>query len=213
MASVWSTGVAEGAKVLDIKSATEAVKILTNEGIEGEFLGGRFVMKIADEREVAAALEHLAWDDQAHLLNYHPQSDPKFSRRYSENEVMREALRENGERTEEPIREEVTEKLRKEVDRVFDQSHDPAANVAIARVQAMNAACAALIQGDGRAQASLKWQAASNAQERYALLSPFLAFAPGELDEYFPEGYGVEFPETLTPLRQLKLWRRAEVSY
>jgi hypothetical protein len=211
LASVWSTGVASGAKILDIKSATEAVKILTDGGIHGEDLRVHFNIELKDEREVAAALEHLNWDEKTHLLTYIPQSDPKLSRHYEEPELVRERL-------ERDLRERI-EKLKKDVDRAFIQEPqktvgcDPVANVAIARVEAMNLACAAFIQAEGRTKAALKWKGTPNVQERYALLSPFLAFAPREFDKYFPEGYEVEFPETLTPLWQLKLSRRAEVNY
>lgn len=72
-------------------------------------------------------------------------------------------------------------------------------NLARSRAEALNVAAAAYFQAVGAQTASAAWGAAGN-DGRYALLSPYLAFAPGSLGAYMPSGYSVTFSSD--PLRQ-----------
>lgn len=74
-------------------------------------------------------------------------------------------------------------------------------NLARSRAEALNVAAAAYFQAVGRQTASSAWSNAASSEARYALISPYLAFAPGTLAAYVPSGYTVTFSAT-DPLRQ-----------
>lgn len=73
-------------------------------------------------------------------------------------------------------------------------------NLARSRAEALNMAAAAYFQAVGNQTASGAWAGAAGDQARYLLLSPYLAFAPGTLVSYMPNGYSVTF-STNDPLR------------
>ena len=81
---------------------------------------------------------------------------------------------------------------------------DAERNVAIARAEAINMAMATLIQVRGRTTASSDWTAASSDQDKYTLLTPYLAYAEANLTDYVPGGYTITF-YTLDPLRKVGL--------
>lgn len=81
---------------------------------------------------------------------------------------------------------------------------DAERNVAIARAEAINMAMATLIQVRGRTTASSAWSSAATDQDRYALLTPYLAYAETNLTDYVPGGYSVTF-NTIDPLRKVTL--------
>jgi len=72
-------------------------------------------------------------------------------------------------------------------------------NLARSRAEALNVAAAAYFQAVGTQAASSAWSAAGNSA-RYALVSPYLAFAPASLSSYMPSGYSVTFSSD--PIRQ-----------
>lgn len=74
-------------------------------------------------------------------------------------------------------------------------------NLARSRAEALNVATAAYFQSVGRQAASAAWTNAANNEARYALVSPYLAFAPSTLSAYMPTGYSATF-STTDPLRQ-----------
>lgn len=73
-------------------------------------------------------------------------------------------------------------------------------NLARSRAEALNVAAAAFYQARGVQSAAAAWQAAGSDEARYALLAPYLAFAPASLASYMPAGYTAEFSAT-DPLR------------
>ncbi|MEX1111111.1 MAG: prepilin-type N-terminal cleavage/methylation domain-containing protein [Chthoniobacterales bacterium] len=74
-------------------------------------------------------------------------------------------------------------------------------NLARARAEALNVAAAAYFQAVGRQAATAAWTGAANSDTRYALISPYLAFASTNLAGFMPTGYSVSF-STTDPLRQ-----------
>ncbi|MEM6910515.1 MAG: prepilin-type N-terminal cleavage/methylation domain-containing protein [Verrucomicrobiota bacterium] len=91
---------------------------------------------------------------------------------------------------------------------------DSEKSLAIARAEAINMAVSSLIQSQGRVQATTAWAAASSDQNKYALINPYLAYAPTTVTEFMPTGYTLEFPNSLAVLSKVKLWRGAtEIIY
>lgn len=82
-------------------------------------------------------------------------------------------------------------------------------NLARSRAEALNMAAAAYFQAVGTQTASSVWSGAGN-DTRYALLSPYLAFAPASLSSYMPSGYSVTFSSD--PLRQKATLQRGSTS-
>jgi len=78
-------------------------------------------------------------------------------------------------------------------------------NVAIARVEALNMAVNAYIQSKGRKAALAHWAGLKTDQKRYIALSPFLAFAPTELEDYLPDGFTTAFQSNLEKAVKLPL--------
>ena len=87
---------------------------------------------------------------------------------------------------------------------------DAEQNLAVTRAEAVNMAIAAFIQSRGRANAEAAWDDTTNAQQRYSLLAPFLAFAPVTESEYMPgdanEGYYLDYPSSLASLRKVDMY-------
>ena len=77
-------------------------------------------------------------------------------------------------------------------------------NLAIARAEAVNLAIANMIQVRGRSQASLDW-ASKTDDQRYALISLYLAFGETTLTGYLPSGYDIDFPASLDRLTKVLL--------
>jgi len=78
-------------------------------------------------------------------------------------------------------------------------------NLAVARAETVNMAIASFIQSRGMKNAEQAWMDAEGGQEHYILLAPFLAFAPAELEDYMPDGYGIAFSESLLPPKKVAL--------
>jgi prepilin-type N-terminal cleavage/methylation domain-containing protein len=89
---------------------------------------------------------------------------------------------------------------------------DSESHLAVARVEALNLAIASYIQAKGLSTAESNWTGSD--QERYALVAPYLAYAPDNLTDYMPTGYGATMPATLSPLRTVTLTKSGtEISY
>lgn len=82
-------------------------------------------------------------------------------------------------------------------------------NLARSRAEALNVAAAAYFQAVGSQAASSAWSGAGNSA-RYALVSPYLAFAPASLSSYMPSGYTVTFSSD--PIRQKATLTRGTTS-
>lgn len=89
---------------------------------------------------------------------------------------------------------------------------DAERNLAIARCESINMAMATYIQVRGRTQAVTDWNAASTAQAKYALISPYLSFSETNLTDYVPNGYSITF-NTIDPLKKVKLMQDTTVIY
>ncbi len=82
---------------------------------------------------------------------------------------------------------------------------DSEEHLAIARAEALNLAMASYVQAQGQTAAATGWAGADDAAERYALLAPYLAYAPATVADYMPGGYSVALPATLLPLTKAAL--------
>ena len=78
----------------------------------------------------------------------------------------------------------------------------PLTELAIARAEEINLAAAAYIESCGPDLADQAWREAGVAQERYQLLSSFIAFSPRNLDAYMPEEYQIVLWEDLSERAQ-----------
>jgi len=71
------------------------------------------------------------------------------------------------------------------------------AQLAIARAEEINRAVAAYVENCGEDLAGQAWSEAGVADERYQLLTSFIAFSPRSLDEYMPENFELVLWEDL----------------
>ena len=72
--------------------------------------------------------------------------------------------------------------------------------MAISRAEALNMAIASYVQSKGRTQAIADWSGFSTEAQRYAALSPYLAFAPDAFSDFQPGGFTIDIPDDLTKL-------------
>jgi hypothetical protein len=86
-------------------------------------------------------------------------------------------------------------------------------NLGITRAEAVNMATVAFIQSRGRERAEAEWIAAAGVQERYELLSPYLAFAPKNFEDFMPAGYSVVLPKDLRTLSKVPLLQGLVIRY
>jgi len=82
---------------------------------------------------------------------------------------------------------------------------DSEESLAISRAEAINLSMASYVQAHGQASATAGWTAAGNADARYALLAPYLAYAPSTFAAYMPGGYSITLPTNLLPLSKVAL--------
>lgn len=73
-------------------------------------------------------------------------------------------------------------------------------NLARARAETLNMAIAAYVQAVGTNVAQSNWAGAANDNARYALISPYIAFAETNLTLFTPNGYTNTLPTTISPL-------------
>lgn len=88
---------------------------------------------------------------------------------------------------------------------IIRMKQDSEVNLAIARSEAVNMAVASYIQANGRSVAVAGWAAATNADDRYALIKPYLAFAPESFADYMPQGYVITLPTAIASLQKVAL--------
>lgn len=85
---------------------------------------------------------------------------------------------------------------------------DTEINLAIARAEAANMAVASYVQANGHATAAGTWGTGSAPADnvaRYALIAPYLAFAPASVNDYVPNGYTLTLPTNLASLSKATL--------
>jgi prepilin-type N-terminal cleavage/methylation domain-containing protein len=82
---------------------------------------------------------------------------------------------------------------------------DSEESLAISRAEALNLSTASYIQAHGQTGAVAGWAGATTQSTRYALLAPYLAFAPAAYTDYMPGGYSVTLPATILPLTKVAL--------
>jgi len=92
---------------------------------------------------------------------------------------------------------------------IVQMRRDSEDNLARARAEALNMAAAAYFQAVGSQAASSAWSSAGN-NARYALVSPYLAFAAPSLSSFMPAGYSATFSSD--PLRQKVAVQRGSTS-
>lgn len=80
---------------------------------------------------------------------------------------------------------------------VFNGGDSPLAELAIARAEEINVAAAAYVDSCGPDLAARAWREAGGAEERYQLLSSFMAFSPQSLAEYTPDRFEILLWEEL----------------
>ncbi len=90
------------------------------------------------------------------------------------------------------------------VPNIVEIKQDSERNLAISRAEAVNVAIVAYLQANGRENVAPTW-ATLNDQQRYSLLIPYLAFAPEQLSDFVPKGYGLRLPGNLESLRKSEL--------
>lgn len=86
---------------------------------------------------------------------------------------------------------------------------DGEVKLAIARAEAINMSIAAYIQAQGRSTAVSSWTTAATSDtdsaKRYALIKPYLAFAPNAFADYMPGTYTITLPTDITSLTKVAL--------
>ena len=82
---------------------------------------------------------------------------------------------------------------------------DSEQSLAVSRAEALNLCVSSLIQAHGQDDAVTLWAGAADANARYALLQPYLAYAPLSFADYLPGGYTVTLRPALLPLRKFVL--------
>lgn len=88
---------------------------------------------------------------------------------------------------------------------IVRMKQDSEINLAIARAEAVNMSLAAYIQANGRAVAIANWSSATSAEDRYALVKPYLAFAPEAFADYMPDGFTITLPASIASLQKVAL--------
>lgn len=88
---------------------------------------------------------------------------------------------------------------------IVRMKQDSEYNLAIARAEAVNMSLAAYMQANGRSVAVAAWSATASAEDRYALVKPYLAFAPEAFGNYMPDGYAITLPASIASLQKVSL--------
>lgn len=81
---------------------------------------------------------------------------------------------------------------------------DSERNLAISRAEAVNMAIVSYIQTNGKSNVASTWAGLGN-QQRYALLIPYLSFAPPQVTDFAPKGYTLTLPGNLNALNKTVL--------
>lgn len=197
MASVFASGKAAGAK-LEIKQLEDAIRaVRTGFSGEGAFEGTMFQVPNIPDDQVPLAATQLRWSVDDSQLQYVP---TPLATAPLDAAKMRAAQRE-AMKAARPIMENKQRAAR-----------DPnGMGLAIARAEAVNIATFSFMQAKGKNAAIKQWADAKTADARYALLGPYLAFAPAELSDYMPKGYNVKLWTTLEKLDKVPLLEGGEI--
>jgi type II secretory pathway pseudopilin PulG len=86
---------------------------------------------------------------------------------------------------------------------------DSEQSLAIARAEALNLSMASYLQANGQTGAIAGWSGATTDAARYALLAPYLAYAPTAFTDYMPGGYSVTLPTEIINLTTHRLTKAA----
>lgn len=95
---------------------------------------------------------------------------------------------------------------------IVQVKQDGEEHLADARCKALDLATASFVQAMGSSSAKARWAAAGAEadpnQARYALVAPYLAYAPEDLSAtdgsgYMPAGYSAVFPAAVVPLGEV----------
>jgi prepilin-type N-terminal cleavage/methylation domain-containing protein len=84
-------------------------------------------------------------------------------------------------------------------------------SLAISRAEALNMAMASYLQAKGSSTATSQWSSLSADSDKYAALTPYIAFAPAYTN-YMPSGYTVSFT-TLTEKTKLYTSGSTQINY
>ncbi|MBP7949092.1 MAG: type II secretion system protein [Verrucomicrobiales bacterium] len=90
---------------------------------------------------------------------------------------------------------------------------DTEENMAIARAEALNMAISSYIQANGFQNAKTSWNGVSGNNngekdgKRYALIQPYLSYAPASLGAFMPSGYSADLPDDLAALSKVDIYR------
>ena len=88
---------------------------------------------------------------------------------------------------------------------IIQMQEDSEVNLAIARAEAVNMSLASFIQAQGRSAAIAAWDGTADDAEKYALIKPYLAFAPDAFGDYMPGGYDITLPSSIATLSKVAL--------
>ncbi len=89
---------------------------------------------------------------------------------------------------------------------IVRMKEDSEVNLAIARAEGINMSLASYIQASGRTAAISAWSAASDDAARYAIIKPYLAFAPNAFTDYMPGSYTIALPTDISSLQKVTLY-------
>ncbi|MCX6854407.1 MAG: prepilin-type N-terminal cleavage/methylation domain-containing protein [Verrucomicrobia bacterium] len=82
-------------------------------------------------------------------------------------------------------------------------------NLAIARAESLNMAMSTYLQVVGRSQAAVNWGSAlpssTENSRRYILIQPYIAYSESSLALFFPQGYIVNLPRSITAMTKTEL--------
>lgn len=196
MASVFAAGKAAGAK-LEFEQLDDAIRaVRTGFSGEGAFEGTTFQVPNIPDAQVPLAATQLRWNAEDSQLQYVP---TELATAPMDAAKMRAAQR------------EAMKAARPIIENKQRAARDPKGmGLAIARAEAVNIATFSFIQAKGKNAAIKQWADAKTADARYALLGPYLAFAPAELSDYMPKGYNVKLWTSLEKLDKVRLFEGEE---
>ena len=95
------------------------------------------------------------------------------------------------------------------VPNIIKMRDDGEVKLAIVRAEAVNMSIASYIQSQGRSAAVSAWTTAASGDtdgaNRYALIKPYLSYAPNAFGDYMPGSYTITLPSDITTLSKVAL--------
>ncbi|MFT5469353.1 MAG: prepilin-type N-terminal cleavage/methylation domain-containing protein [Verrucomicrobiales bacterium] len=86
---------------------------------------------------------------------------------------------------------------------------DAEVKLAIVRAEAINMSIGSYFAAQGRSSAATAWTTAASGDTegaaRYALIKPYMAFAPNAFTDYMPGSYTITLPTDITTLSKVAL--------